>query len=135
MATKKHTIPLDKLELYNKVIKIHPLIERKGKNNPYTSLKGHMFSFLDKEGKMGLRFSKEYLVEFNKKYGGGPNVQYGSVMNGYAIIPDDLLEDTDKLLEYLEISYQFITTLKPKPSKKKKTGTSSTSTFQSLRKS
>lgn len=120
MAAKKSTIPQDKLDLYNKVIELHPHIDRKGKNNPYTSLNGHMFSFLDKEGKMGLRFSKEYLVDFNNKYGGGPNIQYGSVMNGYAIIPNDLLENTEKLLEYLEISYQFAGSLKPKPSKKKK---------------
>jgi len=44
-----------KLALYEALIATHPKIERKGKSNPYTSVNGHMFSYLSKEGELGLR--------------------------------------------------------------------------------
>jgi hypothetical protein len=34
-------------------------------------------------------------------------------------VPDDLLEDTQTMKEYLEISYAYTKSLKPKPTKKK----------------
>ncbi len=43
----KHNIPADKLALYEKLIATNPKIKRKGAANPYTSLNGHMFSYLD----------------------------------------------------------------------------------------
>jgi hypothetical protein len=49
----------EKVELYNKLIAKCPGIERKGKNNPYTSVNGHMFSLINKDGELGMRFSKE----------------------------------------------------------------------------
>lgn len=45
--------------LYDQLINANPTIERKGKTMPYTSLNGHMFSFLSKEGTMGLRQNRE----------------------------------------------------------------------------
>jgi len=43
------------LELYDKLIAALPGVERKGATIPYTSLNGNMFSFLNKEGKLGFR--------------------------------------------------------------------------------
>jgi hypothetical protein len=34
-------------------------------------------------------------------------------------VPDSLLEHTKELRKYLEMSYQYVKTLKPKPTKKK----------------
>ncbi len=39
-------VPLDKLELYEKLVSTNPSVERKGASVPYTSLNGHMFSYL-----------------------------------------------------------------------------------------
>ncbi|MFT5265293.1 MAG: hypothetical protein ACI8YQ_004044 [Polaribacter sp.] len=50
---------IDANKLYDKLIAANPAIERKGKSMPYTSVNGHMFSFLSKEGTMGLRLSRE----------------------------------------------------------------------------
>lgn len=44
---------------------------------------------------------------------------YGAVMKEYVAVPDSLLINTKELQKYFELSYRFIQTLKPKPSKKK----------------
>lgn len=48
-------VPSAKLELYEKLVATNPNVERKGATVPYTSLNGHMFSYLSKEGKLALR--------------------------------------------------------------------------------
>jgi len=35
-------------------------------------------------------------------------------MRGYVLIPDPMLEDLDKLAEYLNESYDYVMTLEPK---------------------
>ncbi len=61
MNAKKVDIPQGKLEAYNDLIAGIPEIDRKGVTNPYTSVNGHMFSHLSKEGTMGLRLPEEEL--------------------------------------------------------------------------
>jgi len=90
----------------------------KGAKNPYTSLNGHMFSFLDFEGRIALRLSEELREEFFAKYDSGLVVHYGSVMRGYVHIPGDLFEDIDELATWFTKSFDWIGTLKPKPTKK-----------------
>ncbi len=90
----------------------------KGAKNPYTSRNGHMFSFLDGEGAMALRLSKELTEEFLANFESGPVMQYGSVMRGYVSIPDDLLSDTEALGSWFEKAFDWIGTLEPKPTKK-----------------
>ena len=86
---------------------------------PYTSLNGHMFSFLDKDGNMGLRLPKDEREEFLLKYNSKIMEQYGRQMKEYVVVPYDLLKDTKSLSEYLQKSYEYISTLKPKPTKRK----------------
>lgn len=90
----------------------------RGAKNPYTSRNGHMFSFLDFDGSMGLRLSHELGDEFLATYDSGPVIQYGSVMRGYVSVPDDLLHNTDELAAWFTKSYDWIGTLEPKPTKK-----------------
>ena len=90
----------------------------KGAKNPYTSRNGHMFSFLDGEGGMALRLSKELTDEFLFTYESGPVIRYASVMRGYASVPDDLLSNTDELGSWFKKAYDWIGTLEPKPTKK-----------------
>ena len=49
----------EKLALYDELVAKCPRFERKGKTGPYTSANGHMFSFLNKDGELGFRYSKE----------------------------------------------------------------------------
>ena len=49
------SVPLEKLELYKKLVATNPKVEQKGATVPYTSVNGHMFSYLSKEGRLALR--------------------------------------------------------------------------------
>jgi hypothetical protein len=56
------------IALYDKLVQTIPELERKGAAIPYTSLNGHMFSYLSKEGKLALRLPKESIEDFLKKH-------------------------------------------------------------------
>jgi TfoX/Sxy family transcriptional regulator of competence genes len=107
------------LTLYEKVVAEFPQVERKGATMPYTSLNGHMFSFLMKEGKLALRLAKADRESFLEIFNTEPCIQYGAVMKEYVIIPDVLLQNTDELKKYFNLSYSYVGSLKPKPGKKK----------------
>ncbi len=115
MATaKKSKIPPHKLELYEKLIATNPKIERKGAVHPYTSLYGHMFTYLDQTGTMGLRLPEGVVEEFLKKYKTTLFKSYGVVKKDYVTVPESLLSKTKELRKYLDISYAYAKTLKPK---------------------
>jgi hypothetical protein len=117
---KKNNIPADKLELYEKLVSTNPKIKRKGAANPYTSLNGHMFSYLNPSGSLALRLPEEEREKFLRKYKTTLFEAYGTVMKEYVTVPDTLLKDTKKLQPYFQLSYEYIETLKPKPTTKKK---------------
>jgi hypothetical protein len=118
-STKKNNLPADKLELYEKLVRTNPKVERKGAANPYTSLNGHMFSYLNPSGSLALRLPKDEREEFLKNYKTKLFEAYGVVMKEYVTVPDNLLKDTKTLQRYFRMSYDYIKTLKPKPTKKK----------------
>jgi len=118
-AKKKSNIPADKLDLYDKLIKTNPRVERKGAGNPYTSLNGHMFTYLNPSGSLALRLSENEREKFLKKYKTTLFEAYGVVMKEYVKVPDSLLRDTKTLQRYFQLSYEYIKQLKPKPTKKK----------------
>jgi hypothetical protein len=120
MPKKSDSVPQDKLDLYEKLIDTNPGIERKGVTNPYTSHNGHMFSHLSKSGTLGLRLPKEERQAFLEKNNTTLYESHGAIMKEYVKVPDELLENTAELQPYLEISFEYIKTLKPKPTKKKK---------------
>jgi len=92
----------------------------KGAKSAYTSRNGHMFSFLDAEGSMALRLSDALGKEFRSTYDSGPVIQYGSLMHGYVSVPAELLANTDELAAWFDRAYDWIGTLPPKPTKRKK---------------
>ena len=115
MAAKKgNNMPADKLALYDKVVATNPQIERKGDTVPYTSLNGHMFSYMHNEGELLLRLSKEDKEAFEKKYKTGPVISYGVVKKEFVAVPDTLLKNTKELKKYFEMSVAYTKTLKPK---------------------
>lgn len=118
MAKKVDMPPADKLALYEKLIATQPEIERKGKTVPYTSCNGHMFTFLGKDGHVAIRLPKDEREAFLLKYETSLAESYGAVMKEYVRVPDALLENTAELTPYLEISYDYVKSLKPKPTKK-----------------
>jgi TfoX/Sxy family transcriptional regulator of competence genes len=119
-AKNKNNIPTDKLELYDKLIATNPNIVRKGAANPYTSLNGHMFSYMNPAGSLALRLPEDEREKFLKKYKTTLFEAYGVVMKEYVTVPDSLLKNTKELQKYLELSYRYIETLRPKPTTRKK---------------
>ena len=120
MSKQKNEIPSKQLVLYDTVVGSNPNIERKGKTTPYTSINGHMFSFLSKEGVMGLRLSTNDREDFIEKFDSNLMEQHGRMMKEYVEIPTAVLENTEQLAEYLQKSLDYVSGLKPKPTKKKK---------------
>jgi TfoX/Sxy family transcriptional regulator of competence genes len=117
---KKNNIPADKLALYEKLVKTNPKIERKGAANPYTSLNGHMFTYLNQSGSLALRLPEDEREKFLRKYKTTLFEAYGAVMKEYVTVPDSLLKDTKTLQQYFQLSYEYIKTLKPKSTTKPK---------------
>jgi hypothetical protein len=108
-----------KLALYEKLLATNPNILRKGRTNPYTSHNGHMFTHLSPPGTLALRLPPDDVAAFIKKYKTTLFESYGVVKKDWVVVPDRLLTKTQELAPYLELSYQFVKRLKPKPSVKK----------------
>lgn len=108
------------LVLYEKVVAAMAGVERKGDTMPYTSLNGHMFSVLHKDGSVALRLPATERETFLKKYRTTLSSQYGSVQPEYVVVPDSLLARTKELQRFFEISRAYVGSLKPKPTTKKK---------------
>ena len=117
-AKAKHTIPSEKLELYSKLIATIPGIELKGATMPYTSHNGHMFSFLDKDGNLGIRLPEEEREAFIKKYKTSLFQAHGTVLKEYVTVPEALLKKTSELKKHFKASLEYVRALKPKPAKK-----------------
>ena len=73
-----------------------------------------MFSQLNKEEQLGIRFSKEIQEKYIKELGSDYFKSYGATMRGYVLMPEELWDDLDKLAEYLNESYDYFMTLEPK---------------------
>lgn len=103
-----------RLKLYDELIARCPRFERKGKTMPYTSANGHMFSQLNKAGEIGIRFSKEVQEAYFKAWPSTHFTSYNATMRGYVLVPEAMLDDLDKLAEYLNESYDYVMSLEPK---------------------
>jgi hypothetical protein len=91
-----------------------PSVERKGKTTPYTSTNTYMFSFLSKEGKLGLRLGPKGVADFIQIHNGRPMLQHGRVMKDFVEVPESLWEDTDLLQKLFQLSLNHTNSLKPK---------------------
>jgi len=122
MAAKKASpIPAEKISQYEKLVTTLPGVERKGADNPYTSLNGNMFTLLHSpEGRLAVRLPEDEREAFLKKYGTKLFEAYGVVMREYVAVPDALLSKPKELQKYFAMSHAYAKTLKPKPTKKKK---------------
>jgi TfoX/Sxy family transcriptional regulator of competence genes len=111
--------PAKSVALYDALLATNPEIQRKGATMPYTSINGNMFSLLTPEGTLALRLPAADREAFLKRYDTSLCVQYGTVMKEYVSVPASLLQNTRALAKYLDISYRYACSLKPKPTTKK----------------
>ena len=115
---RKTEIPPEALERYDHLIHERPHLERKGVGLPYTSVNGHMFTFLSAEGVLGLRLPTEQREEFLKKWDTSLFVAHGAVLKEYVVVPDELFRNTGEVLKYVDLSYRYAVGLKPKKPRK-----------------
>src|SRR6185295_9768669 len=106
--------------LYEKLVRTDSRVELKGDTVPYTSLNGHMFSALHKDGTVALRLPAPEREAFLKKYKTSLAAHYGVVQPEYVVVPDRLLADTAALKPYFAVSVAYVSALKPKAATKKK---------------
>lgn len=86
----------------------------KGKANPYTSMSGNMYSFLDDIGRICLRMQEDDRARYAAALGTPPVKQYGATMKGYVAIPEDELSNEHLLQEMFDLCLQHARTLKKK---------------------
>lgn len=113
-------VPAEKLALYEKMVATNPRVERKGAAMPYTSLGGHMFSFMTETGTLALRLPSEQRDAFLAKYKTKLCERHGTVMKEYVEVPDALLGKTRELKKYFDLSVAYVAALKPKATTRKK---------------
>lgn len=110
----------ENLARYDALVATNPQIVRKGATMPYTSVNGHMFSLLTKDGALILRLSPKDREAFLKKYK-TPTVQlYGAIMDEYVELPDAVLARLSTARRFFDASYRYVSALKPKPTTRTK---------------
>lgn len=115
MSKKPDQVPEDKLKLYQRVIDAHPEIDLKGGMKlPHTSTGGYMFSSLTKDGRVGIRLSRADAEAFIRKYEAIPFKNYGANIKEHVEVPQALLEKPKELGGWLQKSFSYTKSLKPK---------------------
>lgn len=119
---RKISAPPDKVALYRRLIEsVEGADTRSNFGSAYTAVNGNMYSMISKHGIVGIRLPEPDRSEFlafhhTELFRGDPA---WPPAREFVAVPDTLLADTDALRPYLERSYRYALTLKPKgkPSK------------------
>jgi hypothetical protein len=106
------------LERYERLVATIPAVERKGVTLPYTSLNGHMFSFVAEDGTVVLRLAADDRSAFMERFGAGLHEAHGTVMREYVSVPDALADDTTSMAPWFERSRAYVDSLKPKATRR-----------------
>jgi hypothetical protein len=109
----------ERVALYEKLLELIG-IERKGDTIPYTSVNGHMYCYISKDGFLALRLPKQAREDFLAIYNTTLVTAYGIIQKEYVVVPDSLLQNTDELKPYFTASLGYVLGLKPKPTKRVK---------------
>ena len=88
--------------------------QRKGKSVPHTAANGYMFSVVNKEGELGMRFSKEVQEKYIDQFNSSLFKSHNAVMRGYVLIPKKMFSDLDQLAKYLNESFDYVMSLEAK---------------------
>ena len=119
-AKAKPKAAADRVAAYDRLVAAVPAVERKGASMPYTSVNGNMFSYLDDFGSMALRLSPGDRATFIEQYSTRLHEAYGYTQKEYVTVPDALLDDTERLLPWFRSSLDYASSLKPKPTTRRK---------------
>jgi hypothetical protein len=108
----------ENLARYEALVATNAQVTRKGATMPYTSVNGHMFSLLTKDGSVILRLSDDDREAFVARFKTPVVVQYGAVLKEYVELPDPLLARTKDARKFFDQSFRYVSALKPKPTRK-----------------
>lgn len=103
-----------KLAIYDNAVSRCIGFERVGKTMPYTAANGRMFSQMNKDNELGIRFGKEEQEELINELGTGLFKSYGSVMKGYVLMPEYIWESPERISTLLKRSHAYVLSLEPK---------------------
>lgn len=104
----------EKLNIYDELVSKCSRFKRKGKTMPYTSANGYMFSLLNKDCEIGIRFSKEVQEKYIATWPTTIYKSYGAVIKGYVLVPENMLKNLESVANYLNESYDYVMSLEPK---------------------
>jgi hypothetical protein len=104
----------EKLRVYDELVAKCSRFKRKGKSVPHTAENGYLFSVLNKEGEVGIRFSKEVQEKYIKEFNSSLYKSHNAIMKGYVLISESMLQDLDNVATYLDESYDYVMSLDPK---------------------
>jgi hypothetical protein len=114
---KKISAPPDRVRLYQRLLESTDGVEEKSNfGSAYTAINGNMYSLISKHGVVGIRLPEPDRSAFLETYQatlfrGDPA---WPISREYVAVPDALLEDTDALRPYLELSVRYAQGLRPK---------------------
>lgn len=111
--------PEENLKQFQLAVSLVPEMELKGKNMWYTSMNGNMYTYMGKEGILGIRLGKEDYNAFRAQYDVGDLKSHGAIMREYVPIPQELFDDIETLKSWMIKCQAYAKTLPPKPTKKK----------------
>jgi hypothetical protein len=117
-GTSASTVPADRLAVYDRLIATRPEVARKGARIPYTSLNGHMTSYLTESGALVLRLPPADRARFLEEQRTTRHTAHGVVQQEFVDVPDALFLDTAAMAPWFAASLDWIATLKPKPTKR-----------------
>lgn len=114
MATPDR-VPQALIDRYTQAIDTQPDVELAGGVKlPHTSANGYMYSSLTKDGRLGVRLSKDDREAFAAEYDAVQFTNYGANIKEHLEVPDALLDDPATLGEWLARGRAYVMTLKPK---------------------
>jgi hypothetical protein len=116
--TPESGIPAERLADYDRLIATQPGIERKGATMPYTSMNGHMFSFLSPTGSLAMRLPAGEREDFIDRYGTTLQQAGGKALKEYVTVPDSLLRETRQLEPWFASSVTYVARLKPRATRR-----------------
>lgn len=122
VTAKKVVAPADKVRLYERLLASVEGIDAKSNfGSAYTAVNGNMYSMISKYGVVGIRLPEPdrsaFLAAFNTElFRGDPAWPPSKQM---VAVPDALLADTEALRPYMERSYRYALTLRPKKTTKR----------------
>jgi hypothetical protein len=116
--SRPSTIPGASLEAYDRLIATRPEVTRKGASIRYTSLNGHMTSYLTDTGSLVLRLAPDDRARFLEEHRTTLHTAYGTVQKEFVDVPDALFADTAAIAPWFAAGLDWIGGLKPKPTRR-----------------